>query len=236
MQVYINALGASNHSHVNCRAAPDINSRVEWYLTSIGVIAEYIQENEKWVNYNYNGKDFWVHKDVHDYVELKEHVITTDYVSQNDADSSKHPNDCGLASLSILMRNINGFDRSVNDLASDIQLIGRDFVSFNQLIYLAKKHNYSPEYFRPLHMSKILKSVYQNIPVLMLVNYDKLIRGKNYGHFLVVVGYDGDIITHDPNTRAYMRYSVQSFAEAIAQLGTGSNMPFQGMYLKGKKK
>lgn len=238
MKCYINAIGTTNYSHVNCRAEPNLNSRIEFYLTTIGTIVEFIKEENDWRNYKHGGKEFWVRNDVHDWAELKEHVITLEYISQNDADSNRHPNDCGIASIAILMEYMDHhFDRTVNQLAIEMGLVGSNFTNFGQLINISRKYKFDPEYIRPLQMTKLLKLIYDNTPVLTLVNYDKLIRGKFYGHFLVSIGFDGEnIITHDPNTKAYMKYPIFNFAEALAQIGTDGNMPFQGMILKGKKK
>lgn len=238
MKVYINAKGTRNDTHVNCRAEPDLNSKVEWYLTTVGAVVEFIKEREEWRNYKHDGKEFWIQNSVHDWVELKDKVITTEYVSQNDALSNRHPNDCGIASIATLIKYNNpDFNRSVNQLAIEIGLQGSSFTNFGQLITIARNHGYQSEYVRPLMLSDVLKLIYDDTPVLCLVNYDKLIRGKRYGHFLIALGIVGeDIITHDPNTKAYMRYNIMNFAEGLAQLGTGANMPFQGLYLKGKKK
>lgn len=238
MLQYINALGTTNYFHVNCRAYPDNNSRVEWYLTSVGVIADFVEELNEWRKYIYGGVEFWVHKSEHDWVDLESKWIVTEFVSQNNETSGRFPNDCGPASIATLMRfERPEFTRTVDQLSIDAGMQGNQFTNFNQLISIARMHGFDPQYVRPLYMTTMLRIIYSGTPVLCLVYYDKLQNGKRYGHFLVALGYDdGDIITHDPNARGYLRYPVEAFAEALAQIGTSGNMPFQGLYFKGKKK
>jgi hypothetical protein len=182
-----------------------------------------------------NGVKGWARADVHRWVELtpSEELLDAPYYSQNDVDSNIYPNDCGPAALASMMA-YAGRKYIVNDVARRAGMVGSEFSSFQQLITAAKSYTFEAMHKRPFLLSDIIASLIDGFPVLCLVNYAQLKPGKNYGHFITVVGYELvgqelNIVIHDPNDKANVSYPAAQFARAIAYEGSTANMPFQAL-------
>jgi len=223
---------------VNCREKPDINSSVVRKLSVDGEVVEFISTTS--VNYyvwnqyrDLSEREFWVRNDVHNYALMNTYKkLDVDYVSQKDEESNISNNDCGAASLLILMKYYKKeINLTVNDLTLQMQ-IGNNFASFTNLINISKKKDFNPKFYRPYTISNIIDKLNENHPVLVLVNYNQLYPGNNYGHFFVVVGYDyNGFFVHDPYKERDMYFNYSKFSLAYSQKNTGANLPYQAMYL-----
>lgn len=233
-------VNASGSGGTNIRATASTTAAIKRTLTDKGElakrgrsqpVADYI-----WHEYTFlNGVTGWARADVHRWVELmpSEETLDVPYYSQNDADSNLWPNDCGPAALAAMMA-YAGRKYTVNDVARRAGMVGSEFSSFQQLITAAKSYGFDAVHKRPFLLSDIIASLIDGYPVLSLVNYAQLKSGKNYGHFITVVGYaltgqSLEVVIHDPNDRSYARYPAAQFAKAIAYEGSTANMPFQSL-------
>lgn len=237
---YLNHIGARKDSFANIRSSPSIYAPTVGRLTALGGLAEKIEEEENWTKFNFNNIQGWVRNDVFHGVNLGYSLgvdLDISYVSQNDNDSRLFPNDCGPASLLMLMK-YEGLEKvTVNEVSKRAGLQGRSFSSFANLMNAAEQYGFKTIFKRPFHISEIIEKLNQDIPVLALVYYHQLIPNKHYGHFLVVKGYELEdenlyITVDDPNLFSGMIYPVDQFAKALAQVGTNHNMPFQVLYIE----
>lgn len=223
---------------VNCRKTPNTNSEVIRRLDVNGEVVEFVSTTSLdyyvWNCYKDSSeKQFWIRNDVHNYVLMNTiKKLEVEYVSQKDNSSNISNNDCGAASLLMLMkyykREIN---LTVNEIVLDIK-IGNDTASFTNLINFSRKKDFNPKFYRPYTIANIINKLNENHPMIVLVNYNELFAGNNYGHFFVVTGYDyNGFFVHDPYKEKDMYYDFIKFSRAYSQVGTTANMPYQALYL-----
>lgn len=234
---FISAVGTSNNHTVNCREEPNLKSNIVRRISSNGEVVEYLSTTSTdfyvWTQYRDSAnRVFWVRNDVHRFALMDTYKkLNVPYVSQKDAvEANLSGNDCGAASLLMLMKYYRTeVNLTVNDLTRQMG-IKTDFASFNDLNNAAKRHGFNPKFKRPFLMPDIINSINENHPVLVLVDYDELFIGRNYGHFIVVVGYDTDnVFVHDPYEQRDMSYQHGKFLKAYSQMYTTYNLPYQSL-------
>lgn len=242
MKTWINPLGSRKFDFVNKRAGSSVRTDIVGRLESTGELVNYteVMQNEgnhTWYLYENAGQNFYMRSDVHGrfIFEQDSFTLNVPYFNQNAINANLSVNDCGPASSSMLLA-YDGVDVTISDFMTTAGISGNAFTSFNQNMVGIQRYGYTPVFERPGHLARILQLISNNIPVFVLVHYDHLFAGKNYGHFLVAVGWEilGDqlyIICHDPNRRKNMTFVASQFAAALAYIGSTDNMPFQIMYI-----
>lgn len=227
MMQLIVAKGLTQFYTVNCREEPNINSKILRKLDVFGEVLLHIEDVGEWGYYeDITGLRFYLNLSVILRTEHNPTNIDMEYISQNDKYSSKYPNDCGAASALMMIKHYNNYNLTVDEIAEQMGIVGKSFSSFAQIIKITNRYNTRLKYVRPIHITDVV----QHLPALVLVNYGQLYANKNYGHFLIVKGYNKNvIITHDPNTKENQEYPFRQFVKALAQVGTNNNMPFQGL-------
>lgn len=237
-------INANSEPGANVRAAPKVTSEKPIRtLTTSGALVERVgslntSDGHTWHEYVFadSGRG-WIRDDVHERVELANVTVQLDvpYKSQNDADSDDHSNDCGPASLAMMI-NYAGITVTVDEVSEEAGLVGSNFSHFNDLIRAAKAWDFKAAHRAPFRLTDVLASLVQGYPVLSLVYYHHLMPGKKYGHFLVPVGYlleanskSLSIVVHDPNDGSNAVYPASQFADALAYRGSTQNGPFQSL-------
>lgn len=231
---WINATG----DYVNVRSIPNITSRIVRTVSANGALVQRRLSSEctdgDWYAYEFSdGTAGWIRNDVHKWIEIETVQLPVPYKSQNDVNANLWPNDCGPASLAMMMA-LASVDKTVNEVSRRAGLVGRNFAHFNDLIRAAASYGFEAVHRRPAHLTDILASLMDGYPVLSLINYAVLKPGKNYGHFVTVVGCvlsDGklDMLIHDPNDRPFAVYPAEQFAAALGNTNPVGNMPFQSL-------
>lgn len=158
--------------------------------------------------------------------------LGVEHVRQDGAGAMLSRNDCGQACVVMLMRYIGVRVSSVDEYTRQLTWVKRDgFTTFGDHIRGMAKYGVKGEYRRPLRMAGVLRLLEEGRPVMVLVNYGVLYPGKNYGHFVVVVGATmlGDrpqVVVNDPSSNV-RTIDAARFARAYGD--SRLNMGFQGM-------
>lgn len=246
--IYLNGKNPNRNGYVNIREYPNLNaSRKRFPLPSTGTLAKYNANKSYDGSYYWHEFTFpfyewetgWIREDVFMMTQpLQTTIIDVPYHSQNDPNSSLFPNDCGPASIAMMLA-YGGVETTVNEVAVLAGMQGNLFTDFGQLIKAASYFGFRADYQRPFYLSNVIEKLHAtNNPVLVLVNYDILYPGKRYGHFVVVTGYkykpdlELNIVYHDPNRYPSQEVNWDRFAKAIAYKGSSANMPFQAVTLQ----
>lgn len=229
----------SNHSTpyltTNVREEPDTNAKIISSLTNIGSTVKFVEDKivGKYIWSNYilpAGISGWIRSDVHDRVYLKDAVlIQTPYVSQEDADSDQHINDCGIASALMLIKK---YDPSVNitveNLANKLGMTRWELTRLEDIEKSFEMYNVPYENIRPFNLAMGLNSLNSGKVYIALVNYKYIKKYRSFPHFLVVVGYDIDYIyVNDPLDYNNRKITYINFANAISKTQEDGNLPFR---------
>lgn len=239
-------INANSEPGANVRAAPKVTTdKAVRTLTTSGALVERVgslntSDGHTWHEYVFadSGRG-WIRDDVHKRVELANVTVQLDvpYRTQSDLhpDSDRNRNDCGPASLSMLMA-YAGVDATVDAVSEEMGLVGANFSHFADIERTARGFDFKPATRQSFQLTDVLASLIQGYPVLSLVYYHVLKPGKKYGHFLVPVGYILEtnskalsIVVHDPNDREFVVYPAAQFADALAYRGSTQNGPFQSL-------
>lgn len=131
------------------------------------------------------------------------------YKSQWDSDADKTGNDCGPASIAMIL-NYFGENLTTNQVF-DKTGADQGLISVSQMQKAISAFGYSS--MRKLSQTPVLLKSYidQNLPVIALVHYGSLnsVQDKAFkgGHFFVVVGYrDDGYFVNDPNFKGSLRF------------------------------
>ncbi len=239
-------INANSEPGANVRAAPKVTSdKPIRTLSTSGALAERVgslntSDGHTWHEYVFadSGRG-WIRDDVHECIELANVTVQLDvpYRTQSDLhpDSNRNSQDCGPASLSMMMA-WAGVDTTVDAVSEEMGLIGDNFSHFRDIERTARGFDFKPATRQSFQLTDVLASLIQGYPVLSLVYYHVLKPGKLYGHFLVPVGYILEtnsktlsIVVHDPNDREFAVYPAAQFADALAYRGSTKNGPFQSL-------
>ncbi len=162
-------------------------------------------------------------------------INDTPYISQWDIEAKASKNDCGSVSLTMVLRKY-GETHSADSIFAKTGA-GQGYITFQQLINVAKSLGYNAEY-KDRQSSDYLKSLLnQGLNPIALVQYGKLISVQNKefkgSHLFVVTGYrDDGYFVNDPNFWGQFRadgknhfYTKAEFESAWGATTTDGNTP-----------
>ena len=129
------------------------------------------------------------------------------YKSQYDPDASEFRNDCGPASIAMVL-NASGKQVSTNAVYRKTGAVAHTYVSIGQMMRAAHAYGIVFEYFYGWGMEELKNALRKGMPVIPLVHYgawsqiepgvstQNLFTGP---HFVVVIGWDEEYVyVHDP--------------------------------------
>lgn len=171
--------------------------------------------------------------------------INVPYKSQHDQDARRTANDCGPASIAMIL-NYYGESVTTDEVflrtGADQGLIG-----ISEMKSAIEYYGYG--YSRPLKQTPddIKKYIDQDIPVIALVKYGSLksVQDKTFkgGHFFVVVGYREDgYFVNDPNFKDPLRsdgdhhfFTKEEFEKSWSDASKDGNQPNSLIVIHRKK-
>lgn len=130
-------------------------------------------------------------------------LLQVPYVSQTSVTASRYRNDCGIAcALMVAKYRYPDTNYTVDNLAKHTRLVTRDKgLTPADLIQLLKLLQVESHAQHSLSVDTLKNQIDFKKPVILLVNY-KYFESKAFGHYVTLVGYDGDnMIVHDPYLR-----------------------------------
>lgn len=168
--------------------------------------------------------------------------LSVPYKSQWDADAGKTANDCGPASIAMIL-NYYG-ENLTTDKVFDKTEAGKGLIGIAQMEKAIKSFGYETERFTRSTPEKLKSFIDRDIPVIALVKYGSLnsVQDKSFkgGHFFAVVGYREDgYFVNDPNFKGDLRehgnhhfFTKSEFEKAWADAAKDGNQPnsFQVIY------
>lgn len=171
------------------------------------------------------------------------------YVSQEDLGAKAFANDCGPTCLKMLLGWAGLAEKvSVDQISRDIKIAPRgkgSFAGFNQLMFAASKYGLKLVYQRPTSLDKLRAELDAGRPSIALIHYGSISRRQstfNGGHFVIVSGYDDDLIfLHDPDwwgdrrdEGIYLPVPADEFETAYGPVGAkkAGNIPYQALLVK----
>ena len=239
MLCWVNSVGDSFNKFTNKRKVATTTSAVVGKLSSVGELAnleEQVQQADgAWLHFRaLAGSSFWVRSDVCEYVMLESQPsvqLDITYHSQNDGDSKFSYNDCGPAS-SCMMLERAGIHVRVDDFMRVAGITHKGFTGFEDNMHGVAAYGLKAQYKRPFQISEIITELQRGNPVFSLIRYSHLIPGKDYGHFIVTVGYYDEnsklyMVIHDPNNKPNMAYEASVYGAALTYAGSPANMGYQ---------
>lgn len=244
-KIWICANGTHPFYFVNKRKGGSTSTGVAGSLSTLGELVygtgNHIAEGENvWHQYQSINADevFWVRSDVHKRAvfEAESKKLNVPFVDQNSPSASLSANDCGPASSAMLLQ-YDGVDVDVPSFMAAAGISHRDFTHIDDNMRGIKQYGYRPVFSRPMHLPTLINLVqHKDTPVFCLVHYHHLYPGKNFGHFLVFVGYSlhGNklkVVVHDPNRRAFMEFSSEDWLKAHGYINSNDNLPFQAIHI-----
>ncbi len=166
------------------------------------------------------------------------------YKSQWDNDAGKTKNDCGPASIAMIL---NYYGESLTtDTVFEKTEADQGLIGWDELQKAIKSFGYIPHLERNATPERIRELIDQNLPPIVLVHYgslnstqDKKFKG---GHFFLVVGYREDgYFVNDPNFRDALRqdgdhhfYTKEEFESAWAETLQDKNQPHSLLWIERK--
>ena len=134
-------------------------------------------------------------------------IASIPYKSQYDADADEHRNDCGPASLAMMLA-AYGVQVSTNAVYRKTGTKNDGYVSIGNLMRAAESYGHPLDFFHSWTMQKLKAKLSEGRPLMVLVHYgawSKLKPGSSTQsrfegpHFLLVVGYDDQCVyVNDP--------------------------------------
>lgn len=161
-------------------------------------------------------------------------LLSVPYVSQTSVTASRYRNDCGIACALMVAKHRNpDANYTVDNLAKHTRLVTRDKgLTPADLIQLLKLLQVESHARHTLSLDALKGQIDSGKPVILLVNY-KYFQSKAFGHYVTLVGYEGDeFIVHDPYLRGpNYRMSAGTFRKAIEDVNQYFYFKAQGVLL-----
>lgn len=161
-------------------------------------------------------------------------LLQVPYVSQTSVTASRYRNDCGIACALMVAKYRNpDLNVTVDGLAVHTRLVNRDKGLLpSDLIQILNLKQVSAYAVHDLSLDALKQQIDAGKPVILLVNY-KHFQGKAFGHYVTLIGYEGDdFIVHDPYLRgAEYRMNSGTFRKAIEDVNQFFYFKAQGVLL-----
>lgn len=169
-------------------------------------------------------------------------LLPVPFRSQSGAEASRFGNDCGVACALMVLNYLwvrAGFGEmlalTVNDMAADSLLPVADRPqTIPAIIALLAKYGIRSTAARPFRRADIIAALDAGQPVISLVRYKYInpAAGKDFGHYVVPVGYsDTGVFVHDPYLGgANLFVPNAQFDLALSELGD-AGMPDQSIVI-----
>lgn len=169
------------------------------------------------------------------------------YKSQHDSDASRSKNDCGPASIAMILGYYG--ENVTTDQVHEKTGAGGGLIGINQMVKAIESFGYKTTRFTQATAALLKSWLDQGIPVIALVKYGSLgstVQDKTFtgGHFFTVVGYREDgYFVNDPNFWGDYRahgdhhfYPKADFEKAWADTAKDNNQPnsFQVIHPKNQ--
>lgn len=171
--------------------------------------------------------------------------LSVAYKSQWDGDAGKTANDCGPASIAMLL-NYYG-ENLTTDMVFEKTGAGSGLISWPQLQKAISAFGYVSHLERSQSLPRLRQLIDLNCPVIVLVHYGSLksTQDKNFkgGHFFLMVGYhDGGFFVNDSNFKDALRnqgdhhnYETSEFDKAWADCTVDGNQAYSLLWVERKK-
>lgn len=168
------------------------------------------------------------------------------YISQWDNEANASNNDCGPASLAMVLKTY-GVSTTVNEVLNRCGG-GKGYISFQQLIAAAQSYGYTASPIFNASVDQLRKLLDQGLCPIVLVQYgflkstqDKAFKGP---HLMPVTGYrDDGFFANDPNFWGSFRqdgknhfYTYNEFTTAWGSTTTDGNVPYSLLVVYPKNK
>jgi hypothetical protein len=234
---YITSNGPHATSTANKRRGPGTGHAVVGRVDGIGEVTHRLGTKSDgefaWHAYYGLTEPYYIREDVHRAFEVDtdELVLDVPYHSQNSLLARFSNNDCGPACATMLLGYV-GVETHVDAFMQRAGINHRGFTSFNENMAGIRAFGHISEFHRPMTLPMALNAVKSGQPVMCLVYYNTLRRGQNYGHFVVLVGWERDgcklnVLYHDPLVGAEVSVPAHQFSTALSYRHGAGNMPFQ---------
>ncbi len=130
------------------------------------------------------------------------YVLPVQWLYQHTVSAQHAPGDCGPAGICMAIHYLTNLRPTVDE----VSIAGgvpenADWASLRQMQRAAQHFGVGGRFVQPITFNRILQEIRAGVPVLVLVNYAKLIDHRpEKAHFVLVVGFSpGSFIYHDPN-------------------------------------
>jgi predicted double-glycine peptidase len=170
-------------------------------------------------------------------------TIDTPYVGQVGQNANQHGNDCGAASVAMVLSKIIGKSPTVDSLYDEVRPSGNEYLSVDDLMTLLSRRGVSSYWKTGMSLADLYWVLAtEKVPVICLVNYGALytLRPNSFkgSHFMVIMGIDLDYVyAHDPlNTPTIgegIKIPLQVFKQAWNTVGDSN--PQGGMIIPAGK-
>lgn len=131
-------------------------------------------------------------------------ILNVPYLSQWDYTANDTINDCGPASIAMILSYYDkNFKKTVDDVFQETGA-GFGYVNFPQMYRAISAYGYSYSYAAGVTKHQLIELINKNTPIIALVHYGNIPKRQDTGfygpHFLNVVGYDENgVYLNDPN-------------------------------------
>lgn len=221
---------SSTNPYSNVRANNTTNSSIVTTINAVGTVVKFLEEKDGWNKYAFpSSVEGWIRNDVHLFTPIYRWVLDVPYVNQFDKDADRHINDCGIAAVASVLRRW-GVNETVEDLASSIGMGRTSLTTFSGMGTLARRYGAPYTYKRPFAVTNTMRAIYNNKPVICLVNY-KYIGGITFPHFVTAYGIsdcdDERILIHEPYNAGITSISFDRLATAMLKSSENGNLAWQ---------
>lgn len=165
------------------------------------------------------------------------------YVGQVGDGANEHGNDCGPASVAMILKYANAICPTVDALFNEVKPSGDGYTSFGDLCKLLDARGIEADYDAGVSNSKLYEYLIKGMPVIALIRYDGLeaIRPNKFNgsHFVVVTGIDLDTVyindpLNTPTAGETVAVPFSMWDEAWGTLGEGN--PQRSLIIPSKAK
>jgi hypothetical protein len=130
-------------------------------------------------------------------------ILNVPYTGQVGIGTDEHGNDCGAASVSMIIKYSGLVSPNVDSLYNEAKITGDNYLSYGDLLGMLSRRNIDSDYVVSVATKDLFWILTDAIAPIALIRYGALssIRPNNFSgsHFVVVIGMDLDTVyIHDP--------------------------------------